>query len=56
MRSEDLRLYYGKKLLMDSKEAQLIQMKEQEMKKNREKELDEMWHQVTLKEVREKVI
>ncbi|CAH0551353.1 unnamed protein product [Brassicogethes aeneus] len=55
-RSEDLRLLTTKKLLYDTKEANLIQMKENQMKKEREKETEHMWHQITMKEIQEKAL
>lgn len=54
-RCEDVRPIMAKRNLLETKEAQWYQIKEKELLKEREKELDNMWTAVMLKDVEAKV-
>jgi RNA polymerase-binding transcription factor DksA len=45
-----------KRNLMDSKNTQLQQIKENEMKREAERELDSMWYDLMVKEMEAKVL
>lgn len=53
-RCQELRPALAKKYLVESKQAQLQQIRENEARREANRELDRMWHELTLKEIEAK--
>ncbi|XP_030767092.1 cilia- and flagella-associated protein 53-like [Sitophilus oryzae] len=54
-RCQELRPHLAKKNLMESKYSQLQQMRENEARRESDRELDQMWHELTMKEIEAKL-
>lgn len=55
MRCQDLRPALVQKHIIETKNAQLQQIRENEARREAERELDKMWHDIMMKEIEVKV-